>query len=61
MAEGERPWLIAAVDLAGHGSRDVLLATSKDGIYKVYLYRNQTAAARAQQRPAGTGLNFTLY
>jgi len=61
VAEGERPWLIAAIDLAGHGARDVLLATSRDGIYKVYLYRNETAAAPAQQRPSGTGLNFTLY
>ena len=61
VAEGERAWLIAAIDLAGHGARDILLATSKDGLYKVYLYRNETATALARQRPTGTGLNFTLY
>ncbi len=61
IAEGERPWLIESVDLTGHGARDILLATSKDGLYKVYLYRNATAAASGRQRPTGTGLNFTLY
>ncbi len=61
IAEGERPVLMADVDLAGHGARDVLLTTMKEGVYKAYLYRNDTSAFPRRKRPAGTGLNFTLY
>jgi len=61
IGEGERPMLMAAVDLAGHGPRDVLLTTIKETAYKVYLYRNESAAPPSGKRPAGTGLNFTLY
>ena len=53
--------LMAAIDLTGHGARDVLLTTIKEGTYKAYLYRNKTTAAPSQERPAGTALNFTLY
>ena len=49
------------VDLAGHRTRDVLLTTIKEGIYKAYLYRNETAVPPSRARPGGTGLNFTLY
>ena len=58
---GERPLLMADVDLTGHGPRDVLLTTSQADAYKVYLYRRETAAAPSSRRPAGTGPNFTLY
>lgn len=58
---GERPLLMADVDLDGHGPRDVLLTTVKDGIYKAYFYRNETATTPSRKRPAGTGRNFTLY
>ena len=61
IGEGERPWLITAVDLTGHGRRDVLLTTSSEKTDKVYLYRNQNAALLSGKRPVGTGLNFTLY
>ena len=61
IAKGERPRLMAAVDLSGHGTRDVLLTTIKDGTYKAYLYRNETTSLPSQKRPPGTGLNFTLY
>ncbi len=61
IAEGERPWLITAIDLAGHQARDILLATSKAGGYKVYLYRNETATAPSEARPTGTRRNFSLY
>lgn len=61
VAEGERPRLMAAADLTGHGLRDVLLTTYKEGIYKAYLYRSETTVSPGPKRPAGTGLNFTLY
>jgi hypothetical protein len=61
IGEGERPMLIDTVDLTGGGMRDVMLTTIKQGTYKVYLYRNETSDSTSQSRPAGTGLNFTLY
>jgi hypothetical protein len=61
IGEGERPMLMAAVDLAGHGPCGVLLTTIKEGVYRVYLYRNESAIPPSGKRPAGTGLNFTLY
>ena len=61
IAEGERPLLMADVDLTGHGARDVLLTTIKEGTYKAYLYRNPIPAGPSPTRPAGTGLNYTLY
>jgi hypothetical protein len=61
IAEGERPMLMADIDLTGHGARDVLLTTVKQDTYKVYLYRNETAGSPSQKRPAGTGRNYTLY
>lgn len=61
VAAGESPMLMADVDLTGHGMRDVLLTTVKDGVYRAYLYRNPTAGPPSQKRPAGTGLNYTLY
>jgi hypothetical protein len=59
--EGEKPWLMMAVDLRGQGMRDVLLVTSQGGAYRVYLYKNPTPATNAAGVPAGSGLNFTLY
>ncbi len=61
VADSERCWQIAAVDLSGHGMRDVMLVTSRDGADKVYLYRNPTPATTPAKPPLGTGLNFTLY
>jgi hypothetical protein len=61
VGEGERPMLMAAVDLTGQGAHDVLLTTMQEGDYKVYLYRNDNRAPSTQRRPAGTGTNFTLY
>jgi len=61
VAAGESPMLMADVDLTGHGMRDVLLTTVKDDVYKAYLYRNPTTGPPSQKRPAGTGLNYTLY
>lgn len=58
---GERPHLMAAVDLTGRGERDVLLTTVKENMYKAYLYRNKQPAHPSEKQPAGTGLNFTLY
>ena len=58
---GERPTLMADVDLTGLGSRDLLLTTLREGSYKVYLYRADIAAPPSQRLPAGTGRNFTLY
>jgi len=59
--QGERPQFIEAVDLTGHGPRDVLLTTSRGETHKVYLYRNPTAPKTPAGAPQGTGLNFTLY
>ena len=61
VAEGERPRLIAGVDLTGNGMRDVLLTTTKEDIYRVHLYRHESTLPPNEKRPAGTGLNFTLY
>ena len=61
VAAGESPMLMADVDLTGHGMRDVLLTTVKDGVYKAYGYRNPTAGPPSRKRPEGTGLNYTLY
>lgn len=61
VAAGESPMLMADVDLTGHGMRDVVLTTVKDGVYKAYVYRNPTAGLPSKKRPAGTGLNYTLY
>lgn len=61
VAAGESPMLMADVDLTGHGMRDVLLTAVKDGVCKAYVYRNPTAGPPSQKRPAGTGLNYTLY
>ena len=56
-------WIVLSCATArtGHGPRDVLLTTCKEGIYKAYLYRNETAFSPSHTCPAGTGLNFTLY
>ena len=59
--DGERPWQIAAVDLTGHGMRDVMLVAGGGEAGKVYLYKNPTPAPSPAKTPAGTGLNFTLY
>jgi len=59
--EGDKPWLIMAADLTGHGMRDVLMVSSRDDAYCVYLYKNPTPASAPAKAPAGTGLNFTLY
>ena len=57
--EGEKAWLMMAVDLTGHGMRDVLIVPG-DGS-RVYLYQNPTAAPGPGGAPMGSGLNFTLY
>lgn len=59
--EGEKPWLIMAVDLTGHGMRDVMMVSLRGDAYRVHLYRNPTPATNAAGVPAGTGVNFTLY
>ncbi len=59
--DGEKPWQIAAVDLTGHGRRDVMLITGGGETDKVYLYRNPTSASTSAGKPLGTGANFTLY
>jgi hypothetical protein len=61
VGQGERPWMIAAVDLFGHGRNDVLLMTSKEGIYKAHLYRSAGDLPVSRKRPVGTGFNFSLY
>ena len=61
VSAGESPILIKAMDLAGHGMPDLLLTTVRQGTYRVYLYRNPSAGFPSQRRPAGTGLNRTLY
>lgn len=61
VGEGERPMLMAEVDLTGRGPRDVLLTTSREDTYKVYLYRSDGEPPASAKRPAGTGLNYTLY
>lgn len=61
IGESERPSLMADVDLTGDGGRDVLLTTVRDGESKVYLYRSRPADPPGRKRPAGTGLNYTLY
>ena len=59
--QGERPWQIAAVDLTGHGMRDVMLVTGNEEAGKVYLYKNPAPVSTPPGTPAGTGRNFTLY
>lgn len=59
--EGEKPWLMMAVDLTGHGMRDVMLTTSRGDTYRVYLYKNPAPVSGSTGCPAGTGVNFTLY
>ncbi|NLX54052.1 MAG: hypothetical protein GXY58_02950 [Planctomycetaceae bacterium] len=61
VGEGERPMLFDAVDLTGCGMRDVMLTTVGQDTYKVYLYRNEIVGSARRDRPAGTGLNYTLY
>ncbi len=58
---GERPMLFDSVDLTGGGMQDVMLTTVGQDTYKVYLYRNETVGSARRDRPAGTGLNYTLY
>lgn len=59
--EGETPWQLVALDLTGHGPRDVMLVTDRGESGKIYLYKNPAPASTAAKAPAGTGLNFTLY
>ncbi len=59
--EGERPWLMMAVDLTGHGMRDVLIVPGSGDGYRVYLYQNPTPAPGPAAAPMGSGVNFTLY
>ncbi len=59
--EAQRPWQLAAVDLAGHGMRDVMIVTSLEDHEKVYLYRNPASGSTPTGVPVGTGPNFTLY
>lgn len=59
--EGDKPWLMMAVDLTGHGLRDVMIVTNHGQGYRVYLYRNPTLTATPSGKPKGTGENFTLY
>jgi hypothetical protein len=59
--DGEHPWQLAAVDLTGHGKRDVMLITDGGEAGKVYLYKNPTPASTPGDKPMRTGLNFTLY
>ena len=61
IGSGERPWQIAAVDLVGHGMRDVMLITGGGEAEKVYLYRNPTPSSEPATALQGTGINFTLY
>ncbi len=57
----ERPGIMATGELTGDGGDDVLLTTSRDSVYKVYLYTNDIAASEEGREITGTGRNFTLY
>ena len=57
----ERPAIMATGDMTGDGVDDVLLTTSGDGAYRVYLYKNESATSAKSCKLTGTGRNFTLY
>jgi len=61
IAPHERPAIMATGDMTGDGVDDVLLTTTNDNVYKVYLYKNEHATSAKSRKFAGTGRNFTLY
>ncbi len=61
IGDDERPAVMATGDMTGDGVDDVLLTTGRDGVYKVCLYKNDSAPSVKGRRLTGTGTNFTLY